>query len=265
MGDVAQGVATPPAGRRTTYHMRRHIAEALSLALLPLPRLLNLFGSDKERPGQHAYGASYDALLRSRRLRRVKLLEIGILGGDSLLAWRAYFPRGEIVGCDIEPKQHLAGGRIRVHTTDQGSASDLDALARAEGPFDIVIDDGSHLCAHQLFTFRRLFPHLKDGGLYVIEDVQTSFWPVEVGGFAWDGKTVDDPAFGQTCVGEFLALAPYLNHEEFITLDGVDEARLALGRQIRRITFEHNLIIVEKGANLLPSNYMRRSYLRPSG
>jgi hypothetical protein len=258
MGDVARGVATPPAGRRTTYHMRRRIAEVLSLALLPLPWLLALFGSDKERPGQHAYGASYDVLFRHLRLRRVKLLEIGILGGDSLLAWRAYFPRGEIVGCDIEPKQHLGGGRIRVHTTDQGSTADLDALARAEGPFDIIIDDGSHRSAHQLFAFRRLFPHLKDGGIYVIEDVQTSFWPGEMAGFAWDGKTIDDPAFGLTCIGEFLALAPYLNHQEFVTLDGVDAARLALGRQIRRIAFEHNLIIVEKGPNLLPSNLVRR-------
>jgi hypothetical protein len=45
---------------------------------------------------------------------------------------------------------------------------------------------------------------------------------------------------------------------EFVTLDGVDEARLALGRQIRRIAFEHNLIIVEKGPNVLPSNLVRR-------
>jgi hypothetical protein len=213
-----------------------------------------LFGSDKEQPGQHAYGATYAALFRHLRLRRVKLLEIGILSGDSMLAWRAFFPRGEIVGCDIEPKHHLAGGRIRVYTTDQGSAADLDALARAEGPFDIIVDDGSHLSRHQMFSFHRLFEHLRDGGIYVIEDVQTSFWPVELVGTVWDGRPVDDPEFGGTCVGQFLALTPYLNHQEFMTLEGVDETRLALGRRIRRISFEHNLIIVEKGPNTDPSN-----------
>jgi hypothetical protein len=109
-----------------------------------------------------------------------------------------------------------------------------------------------------MLSFHRLFEHLKDGGIYVIENVQTSFWPVELVGTVWDGHPLGDPEFGRTCVGQFLALTPYLNHQELMTLDGMDETRLLLGRRIRRISFEHNLIIVEKGPNSQPPNSVRR-------
>ncbi|MDE2200689.1 MAG: class I SAM-dependent methyltransferase, partial [Rhodospirillales bacterium] len=161
--------------RRTTYRDRYAIASVLSLLPLPLARILALFGSDKQRPGEHSYGAAYAAVFGPFRYRRTKLLEIGLLSGDSLLAWRCYFPRGTTIGADIEPKQHLAGARTRIYTTDQSSADDLATLAAKEGPFDIIIDDGSHQNAHQIFTFHALFDSLRDGGVYVIEDVQTSF------------------------------------------------------------------------------------------
>ena len=56
--------------------------------------------------------------------------------------------------------------------------------------------------------------------MYIIEDIQTSFWPVELIGVQWDGRHITDPAFGETCYGEFLELSKYLNHAEFMTLDG---------------------------------------------
>ena len=70
----------------------------------------------------------------------------------------------------------------------------------------------------------------------------------------WGGRRITDPDFASTCYGWFLELAKYLNHSEFETLDGVDRQMLALGQQIRRITFEHNMIIIEKGPNFDPSN-----------
>ncbi|HEX5327835.1 MAG TPA: class I SAM-dependent methyltransferase [Acetobacteraceae bacterium] len=232
---------TAGGGRLTSYRDRYRIAAMLSWLPLRLGWVMHLFGSDKESDDGHSYGATYHELLRGLRYRPIRLLEIGVLSGDSLLGWRAFLPRATIVGCDIRPKPHCAHRRIRTYVTDQSSAADLAALAAAEGPFDVIIDDGSHISDHQITSFYALFDHLRGGGLYVIEDVQTSFWP---GGFG--GAHATDPAFLRSCMGEMLELAKYINQVEFRSRDGLDPRRLAVGRGIRRMVFEHNLVIVWK-------------------
>jgi hypothetical protein len=201
-------------------------------------------------------------MFRPWKYRRVKLLEIGIggyddsLGGRSLLAWRAYFPFGTIIACDIVPKSELASRRRHIRQLDQASAADLALLCEQEAPFDIIIDDGSHLNAHQIFTFEHLFHALKDGGIYVVEDVQTSFWPGRVKDVIWDGARIGDPQFRQTCYGYILELAKYVNHAEFVNGEGLDERLLGFARQVKRISFEHNLIILHKGDNDEPSTFV---------
>jgi demethylmacrocin O-methyltransferase len=239
-------------GGSLSYRDRYRIAVLLSFLPLRLASLLRLFGSDKQSVGQHSYGATYHELLLKWRYRKVKLREVGILNGESLLAWRAFFPFGTIIGCDIEPKKQFSVGKIKTYLVDQSSRSDLESLSEKEGPFDVIVDDGSHQNDHQILTFYKLFWTLRDGGIYIIEDVQTSFWPVVYG-----GAHVQDPAFAHSCVGEFLELTKYLNHNEFFSLKNLDERRLACAKKIRRVAFEHNLIIVIKGPNDEDSNFLR--------
>jgi hypothetical protein len=243
--------------RLTTIADRALVARLISPLPFSLAAKLKFFGSDKQRPGEHSYGTAYDRLFKKFRWRKIKLLEIGVLGGDSLLAWLSYFPRGQVIGADIEDKPQLAGlKRLKFYLTDQGSDTDLAHLAATAAPFDIIIDDGSHQSRHQIFTFCKIFNYLADDGVYVIEDVQTSFWRGRVNGFDWDGAAITDPTFTQTCYGWFLDLAKYVNHAEFMNVDGVDENKLALARQIIRISFEHNLIAIEKGDNREGSNLL---------
>jgi hypothetical protein len=247
---------TPREKSAVLYRMRSLLATAICLLPLPVWLLLRMFGSDKHRAGHHRYGWSYQELFRPLKYRRIKLLEIGVggdandIGGRSLLAWQAFFPFAVIVGVDYLPRGEVATRHTRFRRADQGSAEDLAALCAEEGPFDIIIDDGSHLSRHQLFTFGHLFDALKDGGIYVIEDVHTSFWPdtLEVGGVRWDGADIDAAEFRQTCMGYFLELAKHLNYAEFARPSEPNAAW-----RIRRISFEHNLIIVRKGANDGPS------------
>jgi len=245
------------------YRAAGLLAQALSILPIPLYRLLWGFDSDKHLPGWHSYGFSYTQVFRPLKYRPVKLLEIGIggyrdsLGGRSLLAWQGYFPFGTIVAADIEPKQELAGLRRKIRQVDQFSAADLDTLTRQDGPFDIIIDDGSHRNSHQIFTFRHLFDALKNGGVYVIEDVETSFWYGTIKDVICEGARIDDTAFAGTCYGFFLELAKYLNHSEFPDLTGLDVEMLALAGQIKRIWFEHNMIFVFKGRNVEPSVFVR--------
>ncbi len=230
------------------YRIRHAVATMICWLPMPLPVLLHFSGSDKHSPDGHRYGHIYARIFARFRYRRIKLLEIGVggydlrLGGQSLNAWQAYFPRGCIVACDIESKMHLATPNTRVYQVDQSSTTDLVALRQQEGPFDIIIDDGSHLNGHQLFAFSHLFDALKDGGLYVIEDVMTSFW--SFGG--WDGAHIDSSAFSSTCIGYFLALVPYLNADEFESERGVDMELARVAEKIWSIIFVKNLIIIER-------------------
>jgi len=249
------------------FRARYGLAALASLLPLPLPWLMRAAGTDKHRPDRPdglRYGYAYAEALRRFRYRRVRLLEIGIggtedeIGGRSLLAWRAYFPRGRVIGCDFRDRSALERGGIRIRRMDQGKPADLSALA-AQGPFEIIVDDGSHLPAHQLGSFAVLFEALTDGGLYVIEDVHTSFWHRPVDGVRWGGAPPGDPAFGDTCVGFFLRLAAHLNHAEFLDETDADPVLLPLARRIRCIAFEHGLILVTKGDNTALSNTLRFS------
>ena len=196
-------------------------------------------GSDKEQPGAHHYGPTYRRIFGPMKYRRLTLLEIGVAGGESLAAWRCYFPFGKIVGCDIEDKRQLSGGRVQVYLLDQSSSSDLARVVSKEGPFDIIIDDGSHLNAHQIFSFKHLFAHVKEGGIYVVEDAQTSYWP------EYGGKPVNQQSLS-TAMGYFTELAKYLNYSEFRTVEEADVEMVGLARTITSIFFEHNLIVLHK-------------------
>jgi hypothetical protein len=136
------------------------------------------------------YAAIYEAYLHHRRNEPLSLLEIGLgvtgpnwradivhgsnrRGGASMKMWADYLPNATITGLDINPATFLDTGRIATYQVDQGSRESLDAfLERHPDPrFDIIIDDGSHRPDHQQITLELLWPHLKSGGTYFIEDL----------------------------------------------------------------------------------------------
>jgi predicted O-methyltransferase YrrM len=132
-------------------------------------------GTDKSSRN-HGYLPLYDGVLAPLRQRPVRLLEIGVLGGASLRMWRDYFPHGHIVGLDRDTAaQAHAGERVEVHLADQADPQGMAALVRSLAPFDVMIDDGSHIWSHQIETLRVLLPLVKPGGVYILEDLHTSY------------------------------------------------------------------------------------------
>ena len=230
------------------YRARNVLATIASLFPFSLPFLLTIVGTDKHQPHGHLYGRIYERYFRRFRYRRMKLLEIGIggyesgFGGESLTAWRAYFPLGRFVACDLYPRPGMASRRTHIYQMDQSSVADLERLAAEEGPFDIIIDDGSHVSQHQILTFRHLFGALKDHGIYVVEDAMTSYWSFA----GWGGASIGHPDFRFTCMAWFTELAHYVNQDEFEERAGADPEMLALGPSIGHILFAKNLIIVQK-------------------
>lgn len=172
-------------GPRRVASAKRLVAPVL---LGDLTRLGRWFGTDKAGP-KHPYTQHYERHLRHLRRRPVRLLEIGIggyggglhAGGGSLRMWRSWMPKAQIVGVDLAPRD-FRERRIRTFTGDQTDRVFLEQLIRDQGPFDVMIDDGSHVNEHVRATFRILWPLLPPGGIYVIEDLATAYDPVFGGG-----------------------------------------------------------------------------------
>jgi len=116
----------------------------------------------------HTYLEFYEAAMAEYRHQPVTLLEIGIGRGGSLSLWRDYLhPASRIIGVDIAPARPL-GGNVEILQAD----ATRDGWTKGIGPLDIVIDDGSHRAADQIATCRLLWPLLRPGGLYIVEDIQ---------------------------------------------------------------------------------------------
>jgi hypothetical protein len=206
-----------------------------------LTSLAKIYKSDKW--GFHSYTPIYEKWFAPLRHKPVRLLEIGIggydkplLGGDSLRMWKKYFPKGIITGIDIYAKDSLAEDRIRIYKGDQYDAAFILAVAKREGPFDIIIDDGSHIQSHIIKSFETLFPLMSPGGIYVIEDTQTSYWP-KYGGSLPEMYTVN------SAMNYFSKMTHHVNRSEWH-----NEAVKEYGHQfdVASIAFYHNLIFIEK-------------------
>lgn len=132
-------------------------------------------GSDKI--WHHGYHRIYPWFFAHLRHKPVALLEIGIDEARSLRMWDAYFTRGLVLhGIDKDRKATPSPG-VTVHQVDQSDQQQLRSFrARVGVAFDIILDDGSHVPEHQILTLRELWPLVKPGGLYVIEDIETSYW-----------------------------------------------------------------------------------------
>jgi hypothetical protein len=127
-------------------------------------------------PHHHNYVEIYETLFSSFRNQKLRLLEIGVLQGHSMRLWEAYFPSAQIFGADIERMTQHDTQRIRTLVADQGKRQDLaNLIASTGGAFDVILDDGGHRMDQQQISFGVLFPALNRGGLYIIEDIHTSF------------------------------------------------------------------------------------------
>jgi len=111
--------------------------------------------------------------------KQIKLLELGVYHGKSLLHWRDHFEKARIVGLDCNPVQiDDETDRIRVYVGYQQDVALLDRIAQDEAPegFDVIIDDCSHIAKPTRISFWHLFVnHLKPGGIYAIEDIGTGY------------------------------------------------------------------------------------------
>src|ERR1700690_1242564 len=131
---------------------------------------------DKWEQYLQIYDREFSALIATGR--PLRLLEIGVQNGGSLELWGKMLPEGsEIRGIDIDPRVaalEFESRHIQVYVVDATDSSRLEELLGSD-QFDVIIDDGSHVCDNVRQSFEILFPHLSLGGRYVIEGLACSY------------------------------------------------------------------------------------------
>jgi len=139
------------------------------------------------------YFEIYDRHFSRFRGTDVHVLEIGVAHGGSLQMWKEYFgPRASICGVDMEPNaKALEEPQVQILIGDQANGDFLRSVVAAFPRIDILIDDGGHSMRQQEVTFKTLFPHVSDDGVYVCEDLHTSYWGDYGGGLRRKGTFIE--------------------------------------------------------------------------
>ena len=127
------------------------------------------------------------------RGRPITVLEFGVFHGGSLQMWKDYFgPAARIVGVDINAQcLKLVEENIEIYIGDQEDRVFLRELAAKIGPVDILIEDGGHYMGQQIATFEEFWPHIADDGIFLIEDLHTSYWDFYGGGHRQPGTFIE--------------------------------------------------------------------------
>lgn len=136
----------------------------------------------------------YDEIfVKYRTQKNFRLLEIGVQNGGSLQIWSSYFgPGSEIVGVDVDEKvctdlRFPEGVTVRCMDVVAAEESALQSL----GSFDVIIDDASHNSLQVTRAFERLFPLLRPGGVFVVEDIEHSYFSESAGGLRVPHATME--------------------------------------------------------------------------
>lgn len=139
------------------------------------------------------YFEIYDRHLSRYRGQEVTLVEIGVFHGGSLQMWKQYLgPGARIVGVDIDARcRALEEPQVEIVIGDQGDRDFLGQLRERLGPIDVLIDDGGHRVEQQIATFDVLFPAVRRGGTYLVEDLHTNYWRDYGGGYRLAGTFIE--------------------------------------------------------------------------
>ena len=124
------------------------------------------------------YFEIYDRYLSKFVGKKCTSLEIGVQMGGSLQLMQEYLgSEARVIGVDIDPAcAALRSVGREIYIGNQADAGFIGQLASDCGPFDIIIDDGGHVSDQEIVSFLILFPVLKEGGIYIVEDLHTTFW-----------------------------------------------------------------------------------------
>ena len=157
--------------------------------------LWNIFLDNKDRTIHKwtHYFPAYEVHFSRYVNRPLLFIEIGCGAGGSLQMWKKYFgPYAKIVGLDINPDaKAYEEDQIEVRIGDQSDPVFLKSVVSEFGVPNIILDDASHMMEHTIISFDTLYPLLDVNGVYLVEDLHTSYWKEWGGGLNRPGKFIE--------------------------------------------------------------------------
>jgi hypothetical protein len=211
-------------------------------------------------PGGHkwlGYFPIYDKEFAQFRGKQPRVLEIGVYRGASLLLWSTFFGEGSyIVGIDINPacvafNQPEHGRHVEIG--DQSDPGFLKSVIEKHGPFDLIIDDGSHIASHQIASFNGLFDTgLKDNGIYFCEDLECMYWG-HTDEFR-DAPITSTDFFKMLVDVQNSIFEDYIYHDFAIHIPGFknEYSVVNLAKSIASVRFYRGVALVEKAPQIPP-------------
>jgi len=139
------------------------------------------------------YFEIYDRHFSRYRGTDVHVLEFGVFHGGSMQMWKNYFgPNAKIFGVDINPEcKKLEEENVTIFIGDQEDRVFLRSIAEQIPRIDILIDDGGHTARQQIATFEELFSFIDPNGIYLCEDLHSSYWKKFGGGYKKRGTFIE--------------------------------------------------------------------------
>lgn len=170
------------------------------------------------------YFEVYDRHLSPYRNREIVILEIGVFQGGSLQMWKNYFgTKAKIYGIDIDPKcKEYEEENIEIFIGSQSDKNFLSELKKKIPKIDIVIDDGGHTMNQMKTSFFELYDHVKEDGIYALEDLHTCYWLDYGGGYRRKGTFNE---FSKTIVDSLHA---WHSRQSFYKIDKYTKSVFAL-------------------------------------
>jgi hypothetical protein len=177
----------------------------------------------------------------------VNILEIGISHGGSLEMWRKYFgDQANIFAVDINPEcKKFEDGKTKIFIGSQEDEQFLESLVSQLPALDILIDDGGHTMKQQITTFGQMFSHVKDGGIYLVEDTHTSYWWAYHGGLKRKGTFIE---FAKDMVDQMHAW--HIDNNKLMPVN-------YLTKNIQCISFYDSIVVFEKKRREEPWHSMK--------
>lgn len=141
-----------------------------------LEDLMFKYGTDKSKD-DHGYVNIYSSLFPFHRRHSIlNILEVGVSMGQSLQVWHEYFPNATVFGLDVHQPQNVIDNlavlsRVRYLKANGYDSKAVSSLDLIKNSMDIIIEDGTHRIKDQQRAISVLWPYLKPGGYFIIEDV----------------------------------------------------------------------------------------------
>lgn len=188
------------------------------------------------------YFQVYTRELTRFRKAPISFLEIGVWQGGSIPMWKGFFAEGStLTFIDIDPEcaAHAEPG-TSVEIGNQADPEFLAKIAEKYGPFDVVLDDGSHLCPHQTTSFEHLWPHVRENGIYAVEDCHSSYWPGFGGGYRNEASFIE---FAKRMVDRMHSW--YTDQDDLFPFDEI-------ARDVYGVRFYDSVVVFERAENKQP-------------